>query len=283
MQKGVGVKVETDQASAFGDAGAVEGFDRRFGLALAGAEAGKIVFAFQQRGGAAHGGGIERVVRPAGAAGQQRRPYRRGGEQVAVAAGAGVETGMEMRVGFLHLQHRHAGGQQGVDAAHPCLLRAYGVAVEMDGLRQRVHAGVGAAGGGYRNGMAGDARERVFQRGLDGGRVAGLFLPAEKAAAVVGKGKGVAGHGLGMGQPEKGGLVFVLASALPFWCAGRTLRGFRLFWGLGCRVRIAHRLPVLAFQCAVLILMAFRLLGADKTTGSLKNGLRAFRLPAGGV
>ena len=95
----------------------------------------------------------------------------------------------------LGVQHRNAIGQMRIHAAHPSRERARGVAVKMHHLRSGVHACVGTPSSGDGNGFARNLRERVFQHGLDGGDASGLFLETEKCAAVVGKGKGVAGHG----------------------------------------------------------------------------------------
>ena len=112
---------------------------------------------------------------------------------------------MKIRRGFLCVQHGDAFGQKGVYTAHPCRERAAGIAVEMHDLGGGVHARVSASGGGYGNGLAGNLRERAFQRRLYGGDAGGLLLPAEERAAVVGQGEGVSGHDVwetGFRQPE---------------------------------------------------------------------------------
>ena len=111
----------------------------------------------QKGGGLAHGGGVERGVRPPCPARQERGAHGGGLQHVAVAAAAGIEAGVEMRGDVVHAQHGHAFGQQAVGAAHPGLAGTLGGGVEMDDLGGGVHAGVGAAGGGYGNALASDA------------------------------------------------------------------------------------------------------------------------------
>ena len=86
----------------------------------------------------------------------------------------------------LGVQHRNAIGQMRVHAAHPSRERARGVAVKMNHLRRGVHTCVSAPRSGDGDGFARNLRERVFQRGLDGGDARGLLLETEKRAAVVG-------------------------------------------------------------------------------------------------
>ncbi|EKY06546.1 hypothetical protein HMPREF9120_01420 [Neisseria sp. oral taxon 020 str. F0370] len=212
VQKGVAVQIECHQAWRAAEADGIKGFDGRFGLALGGAESGKIVFACQQGGGTAHGADVERGVRPPCPARQQRRAHGRGLQQVAVAAAAGVEAGMEMRRDNLRVQHGNARGQQAVGAAYPRLGGAADACVEVDDLGGGVHAGVGAACGGDGYGFARNGGQRVFQGRLNGGHAAGLFLPAEKAAAVVSEGERPAaafGRGVGHGGScrKKGGII----------------------------------------------------------------------------
>ena len=144
------------------------------------------MFAQQQRGGFLHGGHIQRIVRPARPPRQQRRAYGRRLQQIAVTPSASIKPRVKIGRNRLGVQHRDALGQMRVHAAHPSRERACGMAVKMDNLRRGVHARVGAPRGGDGDRLARNLRERVFQRGLNGGNASGLFLETEKCAAVVG-------------------------------------------------------------------------------------------------
>ena len=63
----------------------------------------------------------------------------------------------------------------------------------MRDLRQRMHAGVGAAGAMNTNLLAADRLDRVFQRALHRGAIV-LDLPAAERRAVIFDGEFVAGH-----------------------------------------------------------------------------------------
>ena len=144
------------------------------------------MLAQQQSRRLAHGSHIQRIVRPARPPHQQRRAHRRRLQQIAITPPASIKARVKIGRNGLGVQHRNAIGQMRVHAAHPSRERARGVAVKMHHLRRGVHACVGAPSGGDGDGFARNLRERVFQRGLNGGDASGLLLEAEKRAAVVG-------------------------------------------------------------------------------------------------
>src|SRR6266404_5288295 len=93
--------------------------------------------------------------------------------------------------------------------------------VAMRHLRQRMHAGIGAAGAVHANLLAADRLDRGLQRALHGGAIV-LDLPAAERGAVIFDGEFVAGHqasragGLS-GVPRRKSAAFI--GALPARCS----------------------------------------------------------------
>ncbi len=102
---------------------------------------------------------VERMMVPAGAAGEQRGPFRAHQQQVGVVAGRCGKARMEVLGNRMRPQHRGRGRQVGVDAADPRGIRTLRIRFEMDDLRHGVHAGIGAPGSGH-----GDRHGRRFRR-----------------------------------------------------------------------------------------------------------------------
>lgn len=97
-----------------------------------------------------------------------------------------VEAGVKFGCDLSGVQNGNAFGQVGVYAAHPCLSGTYGGSIEMNDLGSRMNAGVGPAGNCGGDRFSCDSGECGFQCRLNGRYAARLFLPAVKAAAVVG-------------------------------------------------------------------------------------------------
>lgn len=82
--------------------------------------------------------------------------------------------------------HRDGLGQSGIDTSDPGSQRARCLGIEVDDLRQRMNAGVGASGTDGRHPMAGKCRQGNFHQILD--RIAGgLGLPTGKSGTIVGQ------------------------------------------------------------------------------------------------
>src|ERR1700686_2869028 len=95
--------------------------------------------------------------------------------------------------------------------------------VAMRDLRQRMHAGVGAAGAVNADMLAADRLDRIFQRALHG-RTIVLDLPAAERRAVIFDDEFVAGHqasraGGFSGVPRRNSSAFI--GDLPARCSSR--------------------------------------------------------------
>lgn len=186
VQKGVAVQIEADESCALGKVGAVNGFDGGFCLALGGAEAGEVLFANQIGGSLPHRFDVEFEVCPACPVFEQGGTDGGGFEQVAVVPSVCVKSCMKFGGDLSGVQNGNAFGQVGIYAAYPCLLGTGGSCVEVDDLGGGMHAGVGPAGNGGGNRFPCYLGERGFQCRLNGRYAVSLFLPAVKAAAVIG-------------------------------------------------------------------------------------------------
>lgn len=186
VQKGVAVQIEADESCALGKVGAVDGFDGGFCLALGGAEAGEVLFANQIGGSLPHLPDVEFEVCPACPVFEQGGTDGGGFEQVAVVPSVCVEAGVKFGCDLLGVQNGYAFGQVGIYTAYPCLLGTDGSCVKVDDLGSRMNAGVGSTGNGGGDRFSCDLGERGFQCRLNGRYAASLFLPAVKAAAVIG-------------------------------------------------------------------------------------------------
>lgn len=186
VQKGVAVQIEADESCTLGKVGAVDGFDGGFCLALGGAEAGEVLFADQIGGSLPHLPDVEFEVCPACPVFEHGGTDGGGFEQVAVVPSVCVEAGVKFGCDLSSVQNGNAFGQVGVHAAYPCLLGTDGSCVKVDDLGGGVHAGVGSASNGGGDRFSCDLGKCVFQCRLNGRYAACLFLPAVKAAAVVG-------------------------------------------------------------------------------------------------
>lgn len=186
VQKGVAVQIEADESCALGKIGAVDGFDGGFCLAFGGAEAGEVLFADQIGGSPAHRFDVEFEVCPACPVFEQGGTDGGGFEQIAVMPSVCVEAGVKFGGDLLGVQNGNAFGQVGVHAAYPCLNRTDGSCVKVDDLGGGVHAGIGSAGNNGGNCFPCYLGKCGFQCRLNGRYAASLFLPAVKAAAVVG-------------------------------------------------------------------------------------------------
>ena len=140
---------ELDALAAALDADRMQRAHRALRLALGRAERGEIVLAEQLRGRLAHRRDVQRRVVPARVARRQRRAHRPVHQHVAVGARARRIARMEIRRHALRPEHRHGFGQQRVHAAHPGRIGPFGLGVEVDHLRARVHAAVGAPRAGH--------------------------------------------------------------------------------------------------------------------------------------
>lgn len=80
--------------------------------------------------------------------------------------------------------HGYRRREEGIGAAHPREWIAHQLGVEMDHLPQRMHAGVGAACHGGRQGHAGKLAQRRLEHVLHGVAVR-LRLPSRKRGTVV--------------------------------------------------------------------------------------------------
>jgi hypothetical protein len=153
-------------------------------LALGGAERREVVRADEARKGSRHRVGIQRPVVPADLAGEDRRTHRRVHQHVGVVPRGGGEAGVKVGGDRCRPLHGHRRRQVRVDAAHPRRQRARRRGVEVDDLRGRVDAGVGAPGRDAADALGGDLRQRRFEHVLRAA-AAGLRLPAPERLARV--------------------------------------------------------------------------------------------------
>ena len=96
-----------------------------------------------------------------------------------------IVAGMEARMSLLHRQHAHRRRQQPVDRLPQVKLGNRILQTESSHLRQRMHAGVGAARTSHVHRLAFDSGDDLFECALDC-REPGLHLPAVEIGAVIG-------------------------------------------------------------------------------------------------
>ena len=184
VEKGIGGEVEQNILAACFNPDFPHILDRRLGLALGGAEGGKVMLAQKELRPLPHCLHIQGLVKPAHLAGKQRGTHRVVEQQVAVTSGYRAETSMEFITHRPRPQYADTVGQQGIDAANPGAVRPGYVGIEMNDLVQRMYASVGAPRRRRPEGFPGDAGKRTLQDILHA--AAGkLTLPAAKTAAVI--------------------------------------------------------------------------------------------------
>src|SRR3569833_4612656 len=93
-----------------------------------------------------HTGGGERPLFPRHPPGENSRPHFAIENHVAVTPACRREARVEAVFDLLRPLHADALGQIGVSAVDPGARAAYGISLEVNDLRRRLLAGVGAAG-----------------------------------------------------------------------------------------------------------------------------------------
>jgi hypothetical protein len=172
----------------------VERLFRAFGLAFGRAEGREIVVADQNLRGRMHRVGVEAVMDMPHAAFVEDGPRAPVRDSIKIGALHGRETRVEIGRYLRHVDRSHTGGLQ-MPVQRVADFQRVPVALEIDVccLPQRVHARIGAPGGGDFHRMAAEFRECGFQRFLHR-RPVGLTLPADETAAIVFEDQLVARH-----------------------------------------------------------------------------------------
>src|SRR3569623_1442436 len=132
-----------------------------------------------------HTCGVERPVFPRHPPGEKSRPHFAIENHVAVTPACRREARVEFVIDSMGPLHADALGEIGVGAVDPGARAAYGVSLEVNDLRRRMHAGVGAAGAYHPHRPVRHLGERLFDAALHRAHPALLRLPAGKITAVV--------------------------------------------------------------------------------------------------
>ena len=169
LQEGVGVDADTHELAVTLDFKASEFAHRALGLAFGGTEGREVVRTDKMLRALLHRRRIERPVLPAHTPAQVGRAYRAVEDHVVVAPPGGGKARVKIRVHLARPQQRHVIRQIADRPAHPGVAIARSRGIEMNHLRQCVHAGVGAPGDGNGDGFVGDFGERLLDTRLHRG------------------------------------------------------------------------------------------------------------------
>lgn len=147
----------------------------------------EIVLAFEDPRGLDHGSFVERIWVMMHIPPLERRTHRRAEQSVLVGLGNRVEAGMKTGFGLDGIENPNRGRQQAVDGALQISHRDGIRNRESRDLRERVDAGIGAAGSGDMNRLSFHAADDLFEHALDR-RETRLHLPSVEFGAVVSQG-----------------------------------------------------------------------------------------------
>ena len=184
LEEGVGGKLEANQIAAAADLESAHRSDRRFRLAIGGAESAEIMVADQALRGLLHRPFIQAPVKPAYAPPKEPRALWPVEQPKNVAPFGGGKTRVELRAHCASPVHRNGIRQQCVAAPDPCPRRTLDINVEVHHLCERVHSGVGAPRAHSFDVLARHLRQRALQGVLHRTAV-WLGLPAAERSAVV--------------------------------------------------------------------------------------------------
>ena len=140
-----------------------------------------------QRGGRlTHRRNCQRPEYPAGSVSPMGMRDSRPANEIAVGSCPRPESRMKVGRNLARPLHRDGLGQTGIDTSDPGGQWTPCLGIEVNDLRQRMNAGIGAPGADRRHTMAGKRRQGNFNQILD--RVAGrLGLPTGKSGTVIGQ------------------------------------------------------------------------------------------------
>lgn len=188
--------MDVDLGADAGDVQHVEGFPRRFALAMGGAEGGEVVVANEALGREMHEGCIQRLRHVPHPLGVERGGRAAVEDAIEIVACLGGEAGVEIVGDGLSLEHGEAGVHQAQmrvkRVAHGARLPRFGE-IHMGDLTKRVHTGVGAAGRLDIRRAAAKGGERRHQIARHRAGIV-LALPAAIKRAVIFERELVAGH-----------------------------------------------------------------------------------------
>jgi hypothetical protein len=185
VQEGIGTDVQDNHLAMLADPQVMNLLDRRLGLALTGPKCAEIMTADQIRGRLGHALHVQRTMVPGHFLAQVRRTDLVVVDNVAIAPGDGLETGMEVSGHDPGPGHADIVGQVDIGPHDPGLETALGLGIEMHHLATGMHTGIGTPRTHQRHGRVGDLGQGLFQGFLYGRYPAGLALPAAVARSLV--------------------------------------------------------------------------------------------------
>lgn len=186
VQKGIARDVKLNKWPVSHNLQRLQPSNRRCSLALRRSKCGEVVFSHQAPCCHAHCDDVQVMMGPARSPRQQGVPNWRGMEQVPITPRERAKARVKLSVDTKRPPDRNALRQVGIDAAHPCCVRAVSLGIEMNHLPERMNTRIGPTCAGCRNLMASDLSERSLEVILNR-RARWLSLPPVKARAVIAK------------------------------------------------------------------------------------------------
>jgi len=194
VQEGTGGCLHGDLLTTGADVQAVEGLDRRIGLALSGPECREVMLSDENLRGLVHRIAVEPngdMPDPIAGHGGGCRTV---GDTIAVMTAGGREARMKLRINLCGGQDRDRFGLEvEIQGVPHRVIRVSTFKIDMNGLPQRMNTGIGPPGGVQRDGFATEPVHGPFQTLLYRPSI-GLPLPAVKRRAIVFDDQLVAGH-----------------------------------------------------------------------------------------
>src|SRR6516162_9208498 len=207
VEERTGARLDMDLLAGVAQLERVECLERRFRLAQRVAETREVVVADEMASTRAHCLDIERRCDMPHPAPFERRRCSAVQDAIEINSSDCREPCVKRSGHPLCREDRNPGGpQMVVNGAAQNLRRNRAGKIDMSGLRQRMHASIGASGAMYRDALAAELGDGGFERLLNRWPV-GLPLPAGQSTAVIFDRQLVAGHGStvpgAIGKPRK--------------------------------------------------------------------------------